>query len=106
MQQRLGRCRVFSHGTIDLVISDGKPKFETREFDPPKKEKWLNKKRFKDKRMREKKKRKEANSRDPRCLRQKGKKRKPRFPNAEARLLYKIEKVIFFFFFLYYLKKN
>ncbi|GLU04890.1 hypothetical protein SLE2022_220180 [Rubroshorea leprosula] len=83
--------RNFSHGTVNLVISQGKPKFEIHEVDPPKKEKWKNKKRLKLLRKREKEKRKAANRKDPRWLRVKGKK-KQKFANAGERLQYKIEK--------------
>ncbi|KAL5733974.1 hypothetical protein ACOSP7_031835 [Xanthoceras sorbifolium] len=81
-----------SRGTVNLVISQGKPKFETHEVDPPKKEKWQTKKRLKLRRKREKQKRKAANKRDPRHLTVKGKKRKQRFANAEERIKYKLEK--------------
>lgn len=76
---------------MNLVISQGKPKFETHGVDPPKKEKWLTKKRLKLRRKREKEKRKAANKRDPRRLNVKGKKKK--FANAEERIKYKLEKV-------------
>ncbi|XP_042512154.1 CRM-domain containing factor CFM9, mitochondrial [Macadamia integrifolia] len=82
--------RNLSHGLVNLVISQGKPKFEMHEIEPPKKEKWKTKKRLKLQRKREKRKRKAANKRDPRCLGVKG--RKQKFPNAEARIKYKIEK--------------
>lgn len=75
---------------MNLVISQGKPKFETHGVDPPKKEKWLTKKRLKLRRKREKQKRKAANKRDPRRLNVKGKKKK--FANAEERIKYKLEK--------------
>ncbi|MQL74849.1 hypothetical protein Taro_007220 [Colocasia esculenta] len=84
--------RRVSYGAVNLVISDGKPKFEAQEVDPTRKERYRTKKRLKLQRKREKRKRKEANRRDPRCIRVKGKKKKPRFPDAEARLKYKIEK--------------
>ncbi|XP_020598090.1 uncharacterized CRM domain-containing protein At3g25440, chloroplastic-like isoform X2 [Phalaenopsis equestris] len=88
-------CSVFarglSFGLVNLVLSDGKPKFEIHEMDPPKKEKWKSKKRLKMQRKREKRKRKEANRRDPRRIGPKGKK-KQKFPTAEARIKYKIEK--------------
>ncbi|PIA48500.1 hypothetical protein AQUCO_01400822v1 [Aquilegia coerulea] len=84
--------RKFSHGLVNLVISEGKPKFETHETEPPKKEKWKTKKRLKMQRKREKVKRKSANKRDPRCLGVKGKKKKQKFPNAEERIKWKIEK--------------
>ncbi|KAF2295916.1 hypothetical protein GH714_035102 [Hevea brasiliensis] len=82
--------RNLSHGTVNLVISEGKPKFERHEVDPPKKEKWQTKKRLKMQRMREKQKRKEANKRDPRSLTVKRKKKK--FANAEERIKYKLER--------------
>ncbi|KAM7461240.1 hypothetical protein LguiA_029361 [Lonicera macranthoides] len=82
----------FSHGSVNLVISQGKPKFETHEIDPLKKKKWQTKKRLKLQRKREKQKRKSANKRDPRRLGVKGKKRKQKFANAEERIKYKIEK--------------
>lgn len=74
------------------MISQGKPKFETHQFDPPKKEKWKTKKRFKLQKKREKEKRKAANRRDPRRL---GLTRKPKkkFANAEERIKYKLDKV-------------
>ncbi|KAK5804877.1 hypothetical protein F383_03323 [Gossypium arboreum] len=83
--------RYLSHGTVNLVISQGKPKFETHQFDPPKKEKWKTKKRFKLQKKREKEKRKAANRRDPRRL---GLTRKPKkkFANAEERIKYKLDK--------------
>ncbi|XP_021661256.2 uncharacterized CRM domain-containing protein At3g25440, chloroplastic isoform X2 [Hevea brasiliensis] len=87
-------CWVFrnlSHGTVNLVLSEGKVKFETHKVDPPKKEKWQTKKRLKMQRMREKQKRKEANKRDPRRLTVKRKK-KQKFANAEERIKYKLER--------------
>ncbi|XP_059459368.1 uncharacterized CRM domain-containing protein At3g25440, chloroplastic [Corylus avellana] len=83
--------RNLSHGSVNLVISQGNPRFETHEEDPPPKHKWLTKKRLKMKRMREKQKRNAANKRDPRCL---GvtRKKKMRFANAEERIKYKLEK--------------
>lgn len=84
--------RNFSHGSVNFVIAEGKPKFEIHEIDPPKKHKFLTKKRLKLKRKREKEKRKAANRRDPRCIRVKGKKKKQRFGNAEERIKYKLEK--------------
>ncbi|CAN8247284.1 unnamed protein product [Cochlearia groenlandica] len=83
-------CRNFSHGTVSLVISDGKPKFETRELDPPKKWKWLTKKRLKLKRKKEREERNAANRKDPRRLTVKGKKKK--FANPEERIKHKLEK--------------
>lgn len=82
--------RSFGYGLVNLVMSDGKPKFEMHETDPPKKDKWKNKKRFKQQKMREKRKRKLANKRDPRRLGVKGKKKK--FDNAEERIKDKLEK--------------
>ncbi|KAK1413568.1 hypothetical protein QVD17_35344 [Tagetes erecta] len=78
--------------SVRCVISDGKPKFETFEIDPPKKYKWQTKKRLKLKRKKEKQKRKSANKKDPRRLTVKGSKRKGRFANAEERIKYKLEK--------------
>ncbi|KAF5734011.1 hypothetical protein HS088_TW16G00452 [Tripterygium wilfordii] len=83
--------RNLSHGSVNLVISQGKPKFETHEVDPPKKEKWQTKKRFKMQKLREKHKRKAANKTDPRKLNIKGKK-KQKFANAEERIKYKLER--------------
>lgn len=79
---------------MNLVISQGKPKFESHEVDPPKKHKWQTKKRLKMQRKKEKQKRKSANKRDPRYLGVKGKK-KQKFANAEERIKYKLEKVIY-----------
>lgn len=85
--------RNFSHGRVNLVISpQGKPKFETHEIEPPKKEKWMKKKRLKLQRKREKQKRKSANKRDPRRLGVKGNKKKQKFANAEERIKYKLER--------------
>lgn len=84
--------RNLSHGSVNLVVSQGKPKFETHEVDPPKKDKWKTKKRLKMQRMREKQKRKAANKKDPRQLRVKGKK-KQKFSDAEERIKHKLEKV-------------
>ena len=78
---------------MNLVISQGKLKFETHEVDPPKKEKWKTKKRLKLQRKREKQIRKAANKRDPRKLGVKGKKKRQKFANAEERIKYKLEKV-------------
>ncbi|KAF9593270.1 hypothetical protein IFM89_021026 [Coptis chinensis] len=75
----LWSCRNYSHGLVNLVISEGKPKFETHITEPPKKEKWKTKKRLKMQRKREKWKRQSANKRDPRCLGVKGKKRSTSF---------------------------
>ncbi|KAJ7947495.1 RNA-binding CRS1 / YhbY (CRM) domain protein [Quillaja saponaria] len=84
--------RNLSHGSVNLVISQGKTKFQTLEVDPPKKEKWVTKKRLKQQRKREKEKRKSANKRDPRRLGVKGKKKKQKFANAEERIKYKLER--------------
>ncbi|XP_048127211.1 uncharacterized CRM domain-containing protein At3g25440, chloroplastic isoform X2 [Rhodamnia argentea] len=81
--------RNFSYGSVNFVLAEGKPKFETHEVDPPKKEKWKNKKRFQLQKKREKEKRKAANKKDPRRL---GKKRKQKFANAEERIKYKLDK--------------
>ncbi|XP_023526219.1 CRM-domain containing factor CFM2, chloroplastic [Cucurbita pepo subsp. pepo] len=83
--------RNLSYGSVNLVISQGKPKFETHEVDPPKKDKWKTKKKLKVQRKREKQKRKAANKKDPRQLRVKGKK-KQKFSNAEERIKHKLEK--------------
>ncbi|RXH78851.1 hypothetical protein DVH24_002369 [Malus domestica] len=82
--------RNLSHGWVNLVISHGKPKFEMHEIDPPKKKKWLTKKRLKQQRVREKQERKAANRKDPRRL---GvwKKKRLKFANAEERIKYKLE---------------
>ncbi|KAK9048247.1 hypothetical protein SSX86_032790 [Deinandra increscens subsp. villosa] len=88
-----------SHSSsVRCVISEGKPKFETFEIDPPKKYKWQTKKRLKLKRKKEKRKRKSANKNDPRRLTIKGSKRKTKFANAEEKIKYKLEKVTFIFF--------
>lgn len=71
------------------MISQGTPRFETQEFDPPKK--WMNTKKLKLHRKKEKQKRKAANRRDPRHLGIKGKKGKRKFANAEERIKYKLE---------------
>ncbi|XP_071718529.1 uncharacterized protein, partial [Rutidosis leptorrhynchoides] len=78
--------------TVRCIISDGKPKFEIHEIDPPKKYKWLTKKRLKLQRKKEKQKRKFANKKDPRRLAVKGSKSKSKFANAEERITYKLEK--------------
>ncbi|KNA19210.1 hypothetical protein SOVF_063670 [Spinacia oleracea] len=82
--------RNFSYGTVNLVISQGKPKFEVQEVDPPKKDKWKTKKRLKMQRLREKKERKAANRRDPRRLTVKRKKQK--FASVEDRIKDKLER--------------
>ncbi|XP_030470321.1 uncharacterized CRM domain-containing protein At3g25440, chloroplastic [Syzygium oleosum] len=81
--------RNLSYGSVNFVLAEGKPKFETHEVDPPKKEKWKNKKRFKLQKKREKQKRKAANKKDPRRI---GKKRKQKFADAEEKIKYKLEK--------------
>ncbi|CAN0876337.1 Uncharacterized CRM domain-containing protein At3g25440, chloroplastic [Linum grandiflorum] len=73
------------------MTDDGKPKFETREVDPPKKDKWLTKKRLKLQRKRDKEKRKAANRKDPRSLTLK-RDRKKRFANAEERIKVKLKR--------------
>ncbi|XP_023751001.1 uncharacterized CRM domain-containing protein At3g25440, chloroplastic [Lactuca sativa] len=78
--------------TVRCVISEGKPKFEAYEIDPPKKFKWKTKKKLKLQRKKEKHKRNLANKKDPRRLTIKGSKRKARFANAEERIKYKLEK--------------
>lgn len=87
--------RNLSHGSVRLVISEGKPKFETYQVDPPNKHKWLTKKRFKIQSKREKQERKAANKRDPRRL---GiKKKRHKFANApDQKIKYKLEKVLCF----------
>jgi hypothetical protein len=91
-----------SYGQVNLVLSDdGRPKFQIEEVEPSKKGRYLTKKRLKVQRKREKKKRKEANKNDPRRIKPKGKKIKQKFPTAEARLKYKIEKVPTIFHWLY-----
>ncbi|KAK7257878.1 hypothetical protein RIF29_32174 [Crotalaria pallida] len=84
--------RNLSYGTVNLVIEGGKTKFETKEVEPPKKDKWKSKKMFKMQKKREKEKRKAANRKDPRHLGVKGKKRKQKFATPEERIKYKIEK--------------
>ncbi|MFS7906870.1 putative CRM domain-containing protein [Helianthus anomalus] len=78
--------------SVRCVISEGKPKFDIFEVDPPKKYKWQTKKRLKLKRKKEKQKRNSANKNDPRRLTIKGSKRKGKFANAEERIKYKLEK--------------
>ncbi|CAI9268936.1 unnamed protein product [Lactuca saligna] len=78
--------------TVRCVISEGKPKFEAYEIDPPKKFKWKTKKKLKLQRKKEKHKRNLANKKDPRRLTIKGSKKKARFANAEERIKYKLEK--------------
>ncbi|WCJ41336.1 RNA-binding CRS1 / YhbY (CRM) domain protein [Euphorbia peplus] len=91
LSNTLGALRNLSHGNVNLVISEGKPKFAIHELDPPKKEKWQTKKRLKMQRKRDKEKRKAANRRDPRCLTVK-RKRKPKFASAEERIKSKLER--------------
>ncbi|KAF3779358.1 putative CRM domain-containing protein [Nymphaea thermarum] len=79
-----------SYSSVNVVLTEGTPKFVVQEAEIPKKEKWRTKKRLKMQRMREKRKRKLASKTDPRRLTIKGKKQ--RFPNAEARIICKIEK--------------
>lgn len=82
-----------TYGSVNLVLSDdGKPRFQIEEVEPSRKGRYLTKKRLKLQRKKQKKKRKEANKNDPRRIRPKGKKIKQKFPTAEARLKYKIEK--------------
>lgn len=85
--------RSLSHGSVNLVLNDGKPRFETHEIEQPKKGKYRTKKRLKLQRKRERRKRREASKTDPRRIRPKGKKNKVRFPTAEDRIKYKMEKV-------------
>ncbi|CAL9115001.1 unnamed protein product [Musa acuminata var. zebrina] len=84
--------RSLSHGSVNLVLNDGKPRFETHEIEQPKKGKYRTKKRLKLQRKRERRKRREASKTDPRRIRPKGKKNKVRFPTAEDRIKYKMEK--------------
>ncbi|ONK57833.1 uncharacterized protein A4U43_C09F4660 [Asparagus officinalis] len=84
--------RNLSHGSVNLILSDSIPRFETLESEEPKRKKWQSKKRLKEQRKREKRKRREANKRDPRRIRPKGKKMKKKFATAEERIKYKIEK--------------
>ncbi|KAK3163065.1 hypothetical protein QOZ80_1BG0097110 [Eleusine coracana subsp. coracana] len=84
--------RRVAKGMIRWVCFPFEPNFSIEEVDPSKKRRYLMKKRLKVQRKREKKKRKEANKNDPRRIRPKGKKIKQKFPTAEARLKYKIEK--------------
>jgi hypothetical protein len=85
--------RELSYGKVNLVIKDGKTKFETHEVEAPRKDKWKTKKRLKMQRKREKEKRKAANRRDPRRLGVKGKKKKQKFANPEERIKFKINNV-------------
>ena len=85
--------REMSYGKVNLVIKDGKTKFETHEVEAPRKDKWKTKKRLKMQRKREKEKRKAANRRDPRRLGVKGKKKKQKFANPEERIKFKINNV-------------
>ncbi|XP_008800087.2 uncharacterized CRM domain-containing protein At3g25440, chloroplastic [Phoenix dactylifera] len=90
--RRSWASRSVSYGSVNLVLSDGKPRFETHEIEPPRKERYRTKKRLKLQRKREKRKRREANKKDPRRIRPKGKKKTGKFATAEARIKYKIEK--------------
>ncbi|CAK8575814.1 unnamed protein product [Lathyrus sativus] len=83
--------RELSYGKVNLVIRDGKTKFETHEVEAPRKDKWKTKKRLKMQRKREKEKRKAANRRDPRRLGVKGKKKKQKFASPEERIKFKID---------------
>ncbi|KAL2328862.1 hypothetical protein Fmac_022289 [Flemingia macrophylla] len=83
--------RDLSYGRVNLVITEGKTKFETHEVEAPKKDKWKTKKRLKMQRKREKEKRKTANRKDPRRLGVKGKKKKQKFASPQERIKYKIE---------------
>ncbi|KAL5055758.1 hypothetical protein RYX36_036440 [Vicia faba] len=83
--------RELSYGKVNLVIRDGKTKFETHEVEAPRKDKWKTKKRLKMQRKREKEKRKAANRRDPRRLGVKGKKKKHKFASPEERIKFKID---------------
>lgn len=91
--------RELSYGKVNLVIRDGKTKFETHEVEPPRKDKWKTKKRLKIQRKREKEKRKAANRRDPRRLGVKGKKKKQKFASPEERIKFKIDNVSSIFWF-------
>ncbi|KAK1386550.1 CRM domain-containing protein [Heracleum sosnowskyi] len=83
----------YSHGSVNLVISQGdNPRFETHKTDPPKKHRFLSKKRLKERRKKEKQIRKSANKRDPRRLGVKGNKGRQRFANAEERIMFKLQK--------------
>ncbi|KAI3697177.1 hypothetical protein L6452_29995 [Arctium lappa] len=81
-----------SSSSVRCVISQGKPKFEIFEIDPPKKYKWQTKKRLKLQRKKDKQKRRSANKTDPRRLTIKGSKRKGKFASVEERIKYKLEK--------------
>ncbi|CAL0303339.1 unnamed protein product [Lupinus luteus] len=60
--------RKFSYGTVNLVIEGGRTKFETNEVEPPKKDKWKTKKRFR-------------------------RKKKQKFACPEERIKYKLQKL-------------
>lgn len=93
----------YSHGSLNLVISEGNnPRFETHKTEPPKKHRFLTKKRLKEKRKKEKQIRKSANKRDPRRLGVKGKKGRQRFANAEERIKFKLQKVLTFFYMFFH----
>ncbi|KAJ3683211.1 hypothetical protein LUZ60_013438 [Juncus effusus] len=81
-----------TYESVNVVLSDGKPKFEINEVEPSGERKYLSKKRLKMKRKREKEKRKAANKNNPGRIKPKGKKRKEKFPTAEGRIKYKLEK--------------
>uniref|UniRef100_A0A2P2K3K2 Putative CRM domain-containing protein At3g25440ic n=1 Tax=Rhizophora mucronata TaxID=61149 RepID=A0A2P2K3K2_RHIMU len=83
--------RDLSYGSVNLVMSEGKPKFELHEIDPPKKNKWKTKKRLKMQRKKEKQKRKAANKRDPRRLTVKRRKNQ-KYANIEERIKDKLER--------------
>jgi hypothetical protein len=85
--------RELSYGKVNLVIRDGKTKFEAHEVEPPRKDKWKTKKKLKMQRKREKEKRKAANRRDPSRLGVKGKKKKHKFATPEERIQFKIDNV-------------
>ncbi|XP_078433806.1 RNA-binding CRS1 / YhbY (CRM) domain protein isoform X2 [Wolffia australiana] len=95
--KRAWSLRSMSSGTVRLVFADGAPRFEADKVEPAKKDRYQTKKRLKLQRRREKRKRREANPKDPRAIRIKGKlkkkkKKNQRFPDPEARLLFKLEK--------------
>ncbi|KAJ9558695.1 hypothetical protein OSB04_013309 [Centaurea solstitialis] len=89
-------CRHYGSppSSVRCVISEGKPKFEIFEIDPPKKNKFQSKKRLKMQRKKEKKKRRSASRTDPRRLTIKGSKRKGKFASVEERIKYKLEKIL------------
>ncbi|CAJ2679082.1 unnamed protein product [Trifolium pratense] len=83
--------RELSYGKVNLVIRDGKTKFEAHEIEPPRKDKWKTKKKLKMQRKREKEKRKAADRRNPSRLGVKGKKKKHKFATPEERIKFKID---------------